>query len=181
MKVFYFFFLLPEVPLFEKVELLLLFPKKLHFCDTSQKHPLYFCYSPKHLPMEKRIGIRPGKETLYFEDEEYICFKSDGRNAWAYVEYKEGDQRYEGLKWTDKDLDKEKGWLRLFDTRHLKCFEKLGKDKGLLRSHKEWVVNTKRVYARTTRYIKVRNAPKDVLPIGPKFRKTFKTAIESQP
>jgi hypothetical protein len=131
--------------------------------------------------MDTRIGLRTGKDTIYFEDEEYICFEGNGRNVYAYVEYKEGDQRYESLKLTKHDFDKEKGWVRIFETRHLKCFEKLGQARGLRRSHKKWLVNLKRVFSRSTAYLKVRNAPKDALPIGPKFRKEIKEGLEPMP
>ncbi len=128
--------------------------------------------------MEKRIGIRTGKEILYFEDEEYVCFEADRRNAWAYVEYKEGDKRHKNLILTKDNHSKKEGWLKLYDTRHLKCFEKLGLPKGILRSHRKWLVNLKRVFSRTTTTVKVHNCPKEFLPIGPKFRKAFKEGLE---
>lgn len=128
--------------------------------------------------MEKRIGIRTGKETLYFDDEEYIYFEADGRNVYAYVEYKEGDERYKNVKLTKDNHCKEKRWLRLYDTRHLKCFEKLSKPRGFMRSHRKYLVNLSRVIARNSTSLKVRNAPKEALPIGPKFRKAIKEGLE---
>src|SRR5688572_27238435 len=120
--------------------------------------------------MEKRIGIRTKEgETIYFEDHEYICFEAQGTDVYAYVEYKEGDKRYEKLTLIPTDYNKKEGWLRFLETRHLKCIEKLADLRGFGRSHRKWVINIKRVYSSNYTSVKLHNAPLDSIPIGPKY------------